>query len=88
MMLRECCRSAGFDPVILCKGEDVRTLLVLANEGLGLAILPKSALGLVPGNKLHYREIVDSPLVIKKAVIWLRNKFLSTAAKNFIQSIV
>ncbi len=86
-MLRECCRNAGFDPNILCKGDDVRSLLVLADEGIGLAILPKSALGLVPCSNIKYRELVDSPLEIKKAIIWMRKKFLSAAAEHFIKII-
>jgi DNA-binding transcriptional LysR family regulator len=83
-MITDCCQKAGFQPNILCKGDDVRSLLMLANEGIGLAVVPKSALGLVPGNGIVYREITDAPLEIKKAVIWMRNRYLSIAAKHFL----
>lgn len=43
-LLRTCCQNLGFEPLILCLGDDVRSLLVLANEGIGLALVPKSAL--------------------------------------------
>lgn len=86
-MISECCQRYGFEPNIFCKGDDVRSLLVLANEGIGLAIVPKSALGLVPGNNIKYKEIVDSPLKIKKAVVWLRQRYLSAAAKQFINML-
>lgn len=83
-LLRECCRKAGFEPCIVCKGDDVRTLLVLASEGIGLAVLPKSALGLIPGNTIQYREIADAALTINKSIIWLKNRYLSAPAKHFI----
>lgn len=87
IMIIECCRRFGFEPQILCCGDDVRSLLVLANEGIGLAIVPKSALGLVPGNNLKYMEIVDSPLEIKKAVIWMKQRYLSIVARHFLKAM-
>lgn len=83
----EACRKAGFEPNIFCKGDDVRSLLGLANEGIGAAIVPKSALGLVRSDRISYNEIEDRSLVIEKAVIWMRNKYLSTAAKHFLDLI-
>jgi DNA-binding transcriptional LysR family regulator len=86
-MITECCQNFGFEPDIFCTGDDVRSLLVWANEGIGLAIVPKSALGLVPGHKLRYREIIHSPLKIKKSVIWLRQRCLSAPARHFIHAM-
>ncbi|MCE5286172.1 MAG: LysR family transcriptional regulator [Pelosinus sp.] len=86
-MITECCQNFGFEPDIFCTGDDVRSLLVWANEGMGLAIVPKSALGLVPGHKLRYIEISDAPLKIKKSVIWLRARCLSAPARHFIQAM-
>ncbi|MDR3565972.1 MAG: LysR family transcriptional regulator [Negativicutes bacterium] len=87
MMIIDCCQSIGFEPNILCQGDDVRSLLVLANEGIGLAVVPKSALGLVPSSNIKYKEIVDPPLEIKKAVIWMRQRYLSATAKHFINTM-
>lgn len=87
-MITECCQKYGFEPQILCRGDDIRSLLVLAAEGLGLAIVPKSALGLVPSQTLTYKEIDGSPMEIKKSVIWLRNRYLSSAAKHFLRAIL
>lgn len=86
-MIVESCRQAGFDPQILCKGDDVRSLLVLADAGIGLAIVPKSAIGLVPSCHLSYREIIDTPLKIEKSVIWIKNRYLSATARNFLEMI-
>jgi Transcriptional regulator len=87
-MIAECCQRYGFEPRVLCKGDDVRSLLVIANEGLGLAIVPKSALGMVPCHTLIYREIDGSPLEIKKSVIWPRKRYLTAAAKHFLRTIL
>lgn len=87
-MIVDVCRNFGFEPDVLCKGDDVRSLLVLANEGIGLALVPRSALGLTPGNTLHYRELDEASLSIQKAIVWMRNRYLSVAAEHFIHQIV
>lgn len=87
MMIIECCRRFGFEPQVLCCGDDIRSLLVLANKGIGLAIVPKSALGLIHSNNLKYMEIVDSPLKIKKAVIWRKQGYLSAVARHFLKAM-
>lgn len=87
-MIVDYCQSYGFLPNILCKGEDVRSLLVLANEGVGLAIIPKSVLGLVPSNTIRYKEIANSQLMIKRSIVWLREKYFSSSARYFLNMIV
>ncbi|AJQ29844.1 LysR family transcriptional regulator [Pelosinus fermentans] len=87
-MIVECCQQNGFEPQIFCRGDDVRSLLVWADAGLGMAIVPKSAVGLVPSNKLLYKEIIDTSLEIRKAIIWLRNRYLSASTRNFIEMIL
>lgn len=86
-MITECCQKCGFEPDIFCIGDDVRSLLMWANEGMGLAIVVKSSLGLVPSHNLKYVEIIDSPLTIKRAVIWQRQRCLSAPAKHFISAL-
>jgi len=87
-MITDYCHKLGFRPNILCKGDDVRTLIVLANEGIGLAIVPKSVLGLVPSNNISYKEILNEPWEIRKSVIWMKNRYLSTAARHFINTML
>ena len=87
-MIVKCCKKNGFEPQILCKGDDVRSLLVWADAGLGLAIVPKSAVGLVPSKNLLYKEINESSLGIRKAIIWLKNRYLLATTKNFLEMIL
>lgn len=87
-MVLDFCHQAGFAPQTFCKGDDVRTLLVLASEGFGLAVVPASALGLVPSHRLRYKPIAGSLMMIKKSVAWLRQRNLSAAAKHFINTVL
>ncbi|MHC1758439.1 MAG: LysR family transcriptional regulator [Negativicutes bacterium] len=83
-LIAECCLNSGFAPHILCRGDDVRSLLVWANAGIGVAIVPKSVVGLVPSSRLTYSEISEPALSIKKAVVWYKNRYLSTVSRNFL----
>lgn len=83
-LITECCRNHGFEPDILCRGDDVRSLLVLVNEGIGLALVPRSALGLIPSSLIHYKDITDSPLIIDKSIVWLKKRYMPITAKHFI----
>ncbi|MCL6445872.1 MAG: LysR family transcriptional regulator [Alicyclobacillus sp.] len=80
----EACRLAGFEPRVLCEGADINILLTLAEVGVGITIVPKSAINLRTGSALQFREIIDPSLKSTAAVIWLRNRFLSTPAREFI----
>lgn len=75
----------GLKPRIICRHDDIRSMLLLANTGLGVAIVQGSAANLMPGSKLIFKEIIQPPLLIKTtAVIWMRNRYLSAAARHFI----
>lgn len=76
----------GLQPRILCRHEDVRSMLAWADAGLGVAIATKSAASLVPNNNLQYKEIIDPPLKVTAAVMWKKDRSLSAAAKRFIET--
>lgn len=87
-LVSEVCRKNGFQPTILCRGDDIRSLLAWADAGLGVAIVLKSASGLVPTKHLTFQEIADPALSIKKAIIWNRNRYLSNVARNFLSCLL
>ena len=78
------CRAAGFEPNILCKADDTRSILLWCNMGLGMAVIPKDWLHLVPGLQLFHYEIDEPALITSAAVVWLKNHALSAIAGNFI----
>lgn len=75
----------GLEPTIRCRHSDIRSMLAWANTGLGVAIVPKSAINLIPVNTLILKEIIDPPIrTTPIAVVWIRNHALSSAARHFI----
>jgi len=75
-VLIEACLQAGFEPRILCKSNDPKTIMLWANTGIGVAIVPKSCLGLIQSINLKYKDINEPSLFAGTAIVWLKNKFL------------
>lgn len=85
-MIEELCKKAGFDPRILCKIEDTRSILLLANTGMGIAIVPKDWIELIPNISLNCREINEPALNTRTTIVWMKGQYLSSAAKHFLQT--
>ena len=83
-MLTEHCQQAGFAPEILCESDDVLPLLAWAAAGIGIAVVPRSAVSLVPSANLITKVIVNPALKTAAALIWVRNRYLSTTARHFL----
>lgn len=75
----------GVKPKILCKSNDVRTILSWANSGLGVALVPSDCRFLLPVSNLHYINLKDSFLNVGTAIIWSKKHYLKTIAKHFIK---
>jgi LysR family transcriptional regulator, salicylic acid-responsive activator of bsdBCD len=48
------CRKAGFEPRVICRIDDTRSMLNWANFGMGIASIPRDMVSLVPDVKLHF----------------------------------
>lgn len=83
-MLVEHCHDMGFTPKILCESDDVLPLLAWAVADVGIAVVPRSAVSLVPSASLVTQAIVNPTLETAAALIWLRNHYLSTTARHFL----
>ncbi|PJI09654.1 MULTISPECIES: LysR family transcriptional regulator [Clostridium] len=84
-LIYEACENSGFHPKVFCKNDDARTTLLWANAGLGIAIVPKSSVGLIGSSNLICKEINDASLSTKLAAIWPKNSYISSTAKNFFE---
>jgi DNA-binding transcriptional LysR family regulator len=77
----------GIEPNILCKGEDVRSIITWAELGIGVAMAPKPPVNIFKPGEMKLLEINDKSLETKAVVIWLKKAYLSTVVKNFIRLI-
>jgi LysR family transcriptional regulator, salicylic acid-responsive activator of bsdBCD len=84
--IEEACRKAGFEPRIVCRIDDTRSMLSWANTGMGIAIIPRDMIGLLPDAKLDYREIKEESLVTRTVIIWMKNRYLSAPARHFLET--
>lgn len=71
---------------VFCKNDDARTSLLWANAGLGVAIVPFSAIKIFDFPNLTYKIIDDEKLYTQVCAIYHKNKFLSSAGKSFIEN--
>ncbi|WP_054941014.1 LysR family transcriptional regulator [Paenibacillus ihuae] len=85
-LIRETCLEHGFNPDVFCMNDDARTTLLWANAGLGIGIIPRSALSLADNSNLLFKEIRSESLHTRIAAVWVKDKFLSSLAANFIDS--
>jgi DNA-binding transcriptional LysR family regulator len=80
----EYCKQSGFEPRVLCRGNDVRSVMAMADAGIGVAIAPQSSATFIPKENLIFKEIADQQLNLSSVVVWPKSRALSTAAKNFL----
>lgn len=78
--------EAGMEAVISCQYAPLINGIILAEQGLGVAICPASAGGMLTGRPLVMRPLADAP-VSGVALIWQRGARLSTPAEKFIEYV-
>lgn len=83
-ILQKQLKSAGVTPYLFCKNDDARTCALWADAGLGIAILPASAAGLMRNPKTVIYEIDDRKLCSGICVVHNKDTWLSTIAKAFL----
>lgn len=76
----------GFKPRILCSIEDTRPILLLAELGMGIAIVPRDWTNLIPSTNLKIIEIHELPLNTGTIIAWMKNRYLSSVARHFLES--
>ncbi|WP_371366146.1 HTH-type transcriptional regulator GltC [Sporomusa rhizae] len=84
-IISDYCSQAGFKPNILCTSDDTTSLLIWAKLGLGIAIVPETAINLLQESPLLIQKITSPVIITVGAIIWLKKHSLSTAATHFIE---
>ncbi|PLT28212.1 LysR family transcriptional regulator [Peribacillus deserti] len=72
-------------PNVIGECSDIALLLQLVSSGFGVSIVPQSVLAVHPGLGVHSIELTDTQLESEAAVIWLKDRYLSKAAEQFIK---
>lgn len=85
-LIQETCMNQGFEPSVFCKNDDARTTLLWAGSGLGIGIVPKSAVALADCSNLVVKEIHSGELRTRIAAIWKKDKYISSLAARFIEN--
>lgn len=80
------CHNAGFEPHIIGKIDDTRTIMLWANKGMGVAIVQRDWPDLMGSNDLVYKEIAEPLLLTQPAVVWMKNRYLSSVTRHFLES--
>lgn len=75
----------GLNPNVLCDSPNVDMLLALVSEGLGATIVPQSTLIEPHHENVSILEISDAKIISKSAIIWLKDRYLSKSAEQFIE---
>lgn len=80
------CLDIGFEPDIFCLNDYLPVNLLWAEAGLGIAIVPLSALNLVKDTNLKYKIINEPSLYTQNAIITVKDRYLSTVSKKFLDN--
>ncbi len=84
-LIQEVFAAENLTPVFLCKNDDARTTLLWAQKGLGVGVVPQSALLTLGFGGLSSREIACEKLRTRLAAVWMKDRRLSPLAQKFVE---
>lgn len=87
-MIIKSCQKAGFEPNIIGKIDDTRTIMLWANKGMWIAIVQRDWPELMENNGLKYKGIAEPLLVTQPAIVWMKTRYISTASRHFLETFV
>ncbi|KMT21957.1 LysR family transcriptional regulator [Clostridium cylindrosporum] len=84
-MILEQFSSRELEANVICECSDILVLLELVSESFGGTIIPESVLKIHKGYNLKKYKIDDDAFTSSSGVIWLKDRYLSMASRNFIK---
>ena len=78
-------QNLGIEPDVFCINDDARTTILWARAGLAIGIVPKSAINFGLMDNIKYKEINNNTLRTQISAIWIKERYLSIAAKKFLE---
>ncbi|MGN0941099.1 MAG: LysR family transcriptional regulator [Selenomonadaceae bacterium] len=79
------CQKAGFTPSIVCESDSIVQDVLAVRAGLGMALLPDSARGLITDDGALIVKKIQPELLTHTVVSWLKKHSLSASAAHFIE---
>ena len=79
------CRRVGFEPNIVCVSRSSALDLLFVKNGMGVALLPMSAKGLMTDDNLIAKELTAPEMTTHTVVSWLKDYPLSGGATQFLE---
>ncbi len=86
-LIQQECEKAGFIPRTLCLNDDARTSMQWAQAGLGIAIVPISAISSMDSRSLKIYPIENEQLITQTCLIWMKNRPLPQVAYRFLETV-
>lgn len=82
-IINNICHEKKLIPNIFCMNDDARTTSSMVNAGLGIGIIPESALSLVSNTSITKKIIEEDTLKSSICVLRNPNSYLSTVVEQF-----
>lgn len=79
------CRHKGFTPPIACQSSQWDFIVEMVGANLGIALLPETICKELDPERFRIIPLTDPVIPWNLAIIWKRNKYLSFAARKWLQ---
>ena len=83
-VLSLCRRSGGFEPRVVCKGEQIGTLLGLVAGGVGVTVVPEMAATADPSKRRVYRPFAAPIPTRTLCAVWHKQRYRPPAVRAFV----
>ena len=84
-MIIERFSNEGYQANVICECSDILTLLELVSSGFGGTIIPEIIIKTYDRYDMNAYRIDDKEFTTCSGLIWLRDRYLSQASRNFIK---
>lgn len=78
------CKLAGFQPIILCETSQREFMTQMVEAGLGIALLPGKICAELNPRAIVSIPLADPQLYLQLAIIWRKDRYLSYAARCWL----
>lgn len=79
-----CCKL-GFEPYLVCVSDSIVQNLLNVRTGLGVALLPASALSLLDSSDLTFKHLTAPEIQTHTVISWRKDHILPTATQRFLE---